>query len=304
MIYLPYLHFMIVLVTGANGFLGYYLTGQLLEKGYEVIATGLGECRLPFVNHPLFRYEKMDITDPFSVHDVFSNHKPAVVVHAAAMSKPDECEKDQWGAYVVNVEGTVTTLLNAAEQQCFFIFISTDFVFDGATGMYSEEDKPNPVNYYGKTKLEAEEAVAEYAYDWAIVRTVMVYGKPVLSRSNILSIVKEKLERRESYKVVDDQVRTPTYVGDLADGIVSIIQKRATGIFHISGAEVMTPYQMASRAAAYLNLDGSHIQRVTAADFSQPARRPAITGLNIDKAKDKLGFEPHSFEEGLRRMFS
>lgn len=293
-----------VLITGANGFLGYYLTRQLLDKKFHVIATGKGDCRLPFVGDSNFSYEQMDLTDPFSVHDVFEKYKPAIVVHGGAISKPDECEQNQWQAYLINVEGTVTTLLNAAEQKSFFIYMSTDFIFDGEKGMYKEDDKANPINYYGKTKLEAEEAVKEYEYDWAIVRTVMVYGKPILSRSNILSIVKEKLEKGEPYKVVDDQVRTPTYVEDLASGIVQIIERKAKGVYHLSGKDVMTPYQMACKTADYLGLDKSLIQRVTAADFSQPAKRPALTGLNIDKSRKELGFEPVSFEEGVKKMFS
>lgn len=293
-----------ILITGANGFLGYYLTRQLLDKKFHVIATGKGDCRLPFSADSNFSYEQMDFTDPYSVHDVFEKYKPGIVVHGGAISKPDECEQDQWQAYLVNVEGTVTTLLNAAEQKSFFIYMSTDFIFDGEKGMYKEDDRASPINYYGKTKLEAEEAVKEYEYNWAIVRTVMVYGKPILSRSNILSIVKEKLEKGEPYKVVDDQVRTPTYVEDLAAGIVQIIEKKATGVYHLSGKDVMTPYQMACKAADYLGLDKSLIQRVTAADFSQPAKRPALTGLNIDKARKELGFEPLPFEEGIKKMFS
>ncbi len=294
-----------VLITGANGFLGYYLIQQLLEKKFDVIATSKGECRLPYLADDHFRYEQMDITDPFSVHDVFEKYKPAVVVHGGAASKPDDCEKDQWQAYVVNVEGTVTNLLNAAGHKSFFIFLSTDFIFDGeGKGMYKEDDEPNPVNYYGKTKLEAEEAVKEYEYYWAIVRTVMVYGKPILSRSNILSIVKDKLEKGESYKVVDDQVRTPTYVEDLAAAIVRIIEKKATGVYHISGKDVMTPYQMACRTANYLGLNKDLLIKATAADFSQAAKRPPVTGFNIDKARKELGFEPLSFEEGISKMFS
>jgi dTDP-4-dehydrorhamnose reductase len=293
-----------VLITGANGFLGYYLTEQLLAKGYKVIATGKGDCRLPFSQDRLFFYESMDFTDPYAVHDVFEKYQPQIVVHGGAISKPDDCELNQWQAYLVNVEGTVTTLVNAAEQKSFFIFVSTDFVFDGETGMYEEDDETGPVNYYGKTKLEAEDLVKDYEYGWAIVRTVMVYGKPILSRANILSIVKEKLEKGETYKVVDDQVRTPTYVEDLAAGIVRIIEKKARGIYHLSGKDVMTPYEMACKAADYLNLDRSLIDRATAADFSQAAKRPAKTGLNINKARTELGFEPVSFEEGLKKMFS
>jgi len=293
-----------VLITGANGFLGYYLIQGLLAKDFEVIATGKGSCRLPFSQNNKFFYAEMDFTDPFAVHDVFEKYRPEIVVHGGAMTKPDECEVNQWQAYLVNVEGTVTTLLNAAEQESYFIFLSTDFIFDGEKGMYKEMDIPNPVNYYGKTKLEAEEAVKEYEYNWAIVRTVLVYGKPILSRSNILSIVKDKLESGEAYNVLDDQVRTPTYVEDLADGIVQLIEKKAKGVYHISGKDVMTPYQMACEAASYLGLNKELINRVTAADFSQPAKRPLLTGFDISKARSELGFEPISFEEGLKKMFS
>jgi len=293
-----------VLVTGANGFLGYYLIQRLLEKDFDVIATGKGTCRLPFTHHSRFVYTEMDFTDPYAVHDVFQKYGPAIVIHGGAMTKPDECEQNQWQAYIVNVEGTVTVLLNAAEYNSYFIFLSTDFIFDGEKGLYNERDTPNPVNYYGRTKLEAEEAVKEYDYDWSIVRTVLVYGKPILSRSNILSIVKEKLEKGEAYNVPDDQVRTPTYVEDLATGIIQLIEKRAKGVYHISGGDVLTPYQMACNAADHLGLDKRLIKRVTAADFSQPAKRPLRTGFDISKARAELDFEPISFKEGLRRMFS
>jgi dTDP-4-dehydrorhamnose reductase len=169
--------------------------------------------------------------------------------------------------------------------------------------MYSEEDVPDPVNFYGKTKKEAEEAVKESAVDWAIARTVLMYGKPPAGRGNLLTVVKEKLEKGEVYSVVDDQVRTPTYVEDLATGIVSILERRATGIYHLSGNEQMTPYEMARKTAEYLGLDKKLLKKVTAADFSEPARRPLKTGFIIEKAKRDLGYEPISFREGLARTF-
>ena len=292
-----------ILITGANGFLGYYLVEQLLKKRYSVIATGKGESRLPFSSHENFQWLSMDFTDPFSIHDVFEKVMPEVVVHAGAMTKPDECELDQMKAYLVNVEGTVQLLINSEDIKSFFIFLSTDFIFDGERGMYTEDDIPKPVNYYGRTKLEAEEAVKEYEHDWAIVRTVLVYGRNHSGHSYILKIVKEKLERGEEYNVVDDQVRTPTYVEDLAKGIVSIIDKRATGVFHLSGNDILTPYQMAIKTAEYLKLDSSVIKKATAASFSQPARRPLKTGFVIEKAKKELGYKPLSFDEGLNKTF-
>jgi dTDP-4-dehydrorhamnose reductase len=300
-----------ILLTGANGFLGYYLSKQLIERGHHVIATGRGDAR--FAGGDFFIYASVDFTDPLAVHDVFKKYRPEIVVHAGAMSKPDECEQNQGQAYSTNVEGTVTMLTNAEEYKCFFVFVSTDFIFDGTKarldepveqGMYREEDIPNPVNFYGKTKLEAEEAVKEYGYDWAIVRTILVYGKPVSGKANLLTIVKEKLERGEEYSVVNDQVRTPTFVEDLAKGIISVIERKATGIYHLSGKDMLTPYEMACKVADKFGLNRSLIKKVTATEFSQPARRPPRTGFVIDKACKELGYNPVSFEEGLQRTFS
>ena len=293
-----------VLITGTNGFLGQHLSAQLLAKNHHVIATGRGECRLLFTDRENFQYLPLDFTDPFAVHDVFAEYEPDVVVHAGAMTRVDDCEQEQWQAYLTNVEGTVTMLLNAEEQKNFFIFVSTDFVFDGAGGAYKEDDIANAVNFYGKTKAEAEDAVKEYEFDWAIVRTSLVYGKPLAGRRNILTVVKEKLEKGEEYSVVNDQVRTPTYVEDLAAGIVSIVEKRATGIYHLSGIDVLTPYKMACKIADFFHLDKSLLRKVTEADFSQPAKRPLKTNLIIDKAMNELGYNPVSFDEGLKKTFA
>jgi dTDP-4-dehydrorhamnose reductase len=293
-----------ILITGANGFLGHYLVEQLLAKGHDVIATGRGECRLPFAGRKEFTYASMDFTNPYDVHDVFEKYIPQAIVHAGAQTKPDESELNQWQTYLTNVEGTVNLLVNAAGHQSFFLFVSTDFIFDGEKGMYTEEDEARPVNYYGRTKLEAEELVKDYEHGWAIVRTVLVYGKPLSGRSNILTIVKDKLEKGEIYNVVDDQVRTPTYVGDLAAGIVAILEKQVGGIYHLSGKDILTPYQMAIKTANYLGFDSSLINRVNASNFTQPAKRPAKTGFEIGKAKKEIGYDPISFDDGLVKTFS
>jgi dTDP-4-dehydrorhamnose reductase len=292
-----------ILITGANGFAGYYFVKKLLAQNHTVIATGKGISRLPFSGHSSFVYEEMDFTNPYSIDSVFNKYKPDVVIHSGAISKPDDCEKDQVFAYIVNVEGTVHLIMNAAEYKSFFIFLSTDFVFDGKTGMYTEEDERQPVNYYGRTKMEAEDAVMDYEYDWCIVRTVLVYGKPQAGRDNILTVVKNKLEKGEGYNVFDDQVRTPTYVEDLAAAIAVIIEKKATGIYHISGEDVLTPYQMAIQAAEFLNLEKSLLKKIVAADMPQPAIRPLKTGFNISKAKRELEYKPTPFSEGLKKTF-
>ena len=292
-----------ILITGANGFLGHYLVPALLEKGYNVLATGKGECRLQMPAHPGFRYGNLDFTDAGAVANVMEDFRPDLVLHAGAMSKPDECELQPVAALLVNTTATGYLLTEAARHKAFFLFISTDFVFDGERGMYQEEDSPAPVNYYGETKRLAEKLVMQYPYGWSVVRTVLVYGQPLAGRSNILSIVKEKLESGETYKVVDDQWRTPTFVGDLANGILLIAEKLAAGIWHLSGKELLTPYEMACKTADYLQLDKTRLMRVTADTFTQPARRPPRTGFVINKAAAELGYNPVSFEEGLKRTF-
>lgn len=291
-----------VLITGANGFVGYYLTQQLLQKGFYVIATGKGECRLPF-HQENFIYQSLDFTNREEVELSFKKHQPQVVVHCGALSKPDECELNKDAAFCVNVTGTIHLLNAAAKNNCFFIFLSTDFVFSGEKGMYKEDDERQPVNYYGETKMLAEDEVKKYLPAWAIVRTVLVYGKPFLSRQNILTMVANALRKGEELNIFNDQVRTPTYVEDLAKAIVSIIEKKAGGLYHISGEDVLTPYQMAKAVAKHLQLDETLIHQVKESDFLQPARRPLITGFDISKAKKDLHFQPVSFSEGLKKTF-
>jgi dTDP-4-dehydrorhamnose reductase len=292
-----------ILITGANGFLGYYLVEKLLQKKMEVYATGRGDCRLPFIGDTNFTYFNLDFTELIEVKKVFEDVQPEIIVHAGAMSKPDDCEINKPEAFRTNVEGTINLLQAAEKYKCFFIFLSTDFVFDGINGMYSENDTPGPVNYYGLSKLLAEKEVKAYKNGWAIVRTVLVYGKPTTGKKNLLTIIKEKLENGEEYKVVSDQIRTPTYVEDLAAGIVSIVEKKAEGVFHISGEDILTPYDMACKTADFLKLDKTLLKQANADNFNQPARRPLKTGFIIEKAKKVLGFNPISFEEGLKKTF-
>lgn len=291
-----------VLITGANGFVGSYLTRRLLDD-YRVIATGRGECRLD-INHKNFYYKSLDFTEENEVGAILSAYQPELIIHSGAMSKPDDCEGDRDGAYKTNVTATGYLLKAAARLKSFFLFLSTDFIFSGEEGMYSEDDPAAPVNYYGLTKLQAEELVKQYPYDWSIVRTVLVYGDPRGGRGNILTMVANNLKAGMSLKIFNDQVRTPTYVEDLAQGIKTIIDKRATGIFHLSGEDVRTPYEMAVEAADYLGYDSRKIEKVTEQTFPQPARRPLKTGFNLAKAKQVLDYRTTPFPEGLRKTFS
>lgn len=294
-----------ILITGINGLLGQHLGHLLLAQGHEVAGIGKGPVRVPFAEHSSFSYHAADISQPgtfslfFEKAGSFDN-----LVHAAALTQVDYCEAHQEEAMQVNVQATLQALA-AAEQFCKAIcYISTDFVFDGEKGDYAEADELAPVNWYGVTKQLAESLIQEAKIPWSIIRTCLVYGNALSgTRSNIITWVRDNLQQHKPIKVVNDQVRTPTYVKDLAKGIQLVLEQNATGIYHISGKEKLTPYDMAVKAASWFNLDASLMTRVDASTFSQPGKRPLKTGFIIDKAERELGFAPVGFEEGMRDMF-
>jgi dTDP-4-dehydrorhamnose reductase len=291
-----------VLVTGANGLLGQHLIAELIADRYTVVAIGRGPARLPFPE-TAYKYYDVDIATELSVHGVLSAESPEVVIHSAAMTQVDDCEVNQELCERINVQGTSHVIINAEQFARKLIYISTDFVFDGEKGDYAEEDDMGPVNWYGFTKMQAESIVETCDMPWAIVRTCLVYGNVLTgTRTNIISWVKENLQAGKPIKVVSDQVRTPTYVKDLVKGVLLILKQNGEGTFHIAGKDVLTPYDMAVKTAAYFKLDPSLMTKVDASSFSQPGRRPLKTGFNISKAKLQLGYDPISFDEALVLM--
>lgn len=293
-----------ILITGANGFLGQHLVKRLLEETtHLIIATGKGEQRTPFQSTSL-EYVPLDLCDGVAVHHLMDMLRPDLVVHCAAMTQADECELNEVACWNINVTATRFLIDAAKKIGARFILLSTDFVFDGAAGPYRETDTASPVSYYGSSKVAAEKAVEESGLNSSIVRTCLVYGDVVTgTRNNIVTWVKDNLQQGKPIKVVSDQWRTPTYVEDLSGGILMLIDKEASGIFHISGEELLSPHEMAIATADHLGLDKSLIEKVDASTFSQPAKRPARTGFVIDKAKADLGFIPLNFKEGLEKMF-
>ncbi|MBC9930112.1 SDR family oxidoreductase [Chitinophaga qingshengii] len=288
-----------VLITGSNGLLGQHLIPVFVQnKTYDVIATGRGANRSPQRDH--YIYEAVNLRDAGSVQQLVQKHQPNLIIHSGAMSQVDDCEKNKDACWDTNV-GATRYLVNAAEKvNASFIFLSTDFVFDGLNGPYDEEAPVNPINYYGTSKAAAERLVRNSKLSWAIVRTVLVYGvSNDPHRSNMITWVKNNLQQGKKIKVVDDQWRTPTLCQDLAQGCLLIAEKKATGVFNISGKEVLSPYDMALKTAEYFQLDTSLIEKISSKSFAQPAARPAKTGLIIDKAVKELGYQPHTFAEGL-----
>eukprot|EP01098_Paradermamoeba_levis_P017306 TRINITY_DN989_c0_g2_i1.p1 TRINITY_DN989_c0_g2~~TRINITY_DN989_c0_g2_i1.p1 ORF type:complete len:300 (-),score=-0.36 TRINITY_DN989_c0_g2_i1:1371-2270(-) len=288
-----------ILITGANGLLGQKLVDLLTKQpNVELIATARGDNRLPFSEG--YTYQSMDITDRQQVLDVIGKAKPDVVIHGAAMTDVDKCEIQKDACWSQNVSAVEYIIDACRSVDAFLVHVSTDFIFDGANGPYDETAEANPISFYGWSKQAGESAVKHADLRWAIARTVLVYGiAHDMSRSNIILWVKKSLEDGKTIKVVTDQWRSPTLAEDLAMGCYLIADQEAQGIFNISGKEVLTPYDMAIKTADYFGLDKSLITQADASTFTQVARRPPRTGFILDKARTVLGYDPHSFEEGI-----
>ena len=291
-----------ILITGSNGLLGQKLVDLLRKQAsVELIATARGNNRLPVTEG--YTYASLDITVQEEVSDIFDQFKPDVVIHTAAMTNVDTCETDRDGCDVLNVN-SVAYLIEACEKNgTYLCHLSTDFIFDGADGPYTEEGIANPISYYGESKLKAEQLLFASKIRWSIARTVLVYGiVPDMSRSNIVLWVKKSLDDGKTIQVVTDQFRTPTLAEDLAMGCWLLAKDEVEGIFNISGSDFLTPYEMAVMTADYYGLDKSLLQKADSSTFSQTAKRPAKTGFILDKAKKVLGYSPKTFQEGIAIM--
>jgi len=292
-----------ILITGANGLLGHKLC-RLLEydETVQLVATARKE-----IGQRLQRgeFKILDITDASQTENAILQANPDVIIHTAAMTNVDQCETDRDGCWKANVTAVEHVVRASEKTNSFLVHVSTDFIFDGTYGPLDEQAIPKPVNFYGESKLAGEQIVMNSKLDWAIARTVLVFGiTHDMSRSNIVLWVKKNLEEGKTINVVNDQWRTPTLAEDLAMGCYLIAKQKKQGIFNISGEGMMTPYDIAIETAKYFNLDQSLIRKADSSTFKQPAARPLKTGFIIEKAKQELGYKPHTFQEGLRILAS
>ena len=288
-----------VLVTGSNGLLGQKLTDLYIqETTLELIATGRGVNRHPVKKG--YIYEELDITNRDQVNYIIKKHRPDCVIHTAAMTNVDACELDHGACVLQNIDAVQNVVDAAKNVNAHFIHLSTDFIFDGTAGPYFENAIPNPLSFYGESKLKAEQIVMQGSDNWAIARTVLVYGLVAdMSRTNIVLWAKDALENKKHIKVVDDQYRTPTLAEDLAMGCRLLEKHEAKGIYNISGKDYLNIYELVSRVANYFGYPMDTVERVNSATLNQPAKRPPVTGFDISKANTELGYHPHSFEEGI-----
>ncbi len=288
-----------ILITGSNGLLGQKLIHKLRNSKFiQLIATSIGENRITIKDG--YKYLSLDITDSNRVNEIILSEKPDVIINTAAMTNVDVCEEKKTECNDINVN-SVKYLSNCAEKiDSHLIHISTDFIFDGIKGPYSESDIPNPLSHYGLSKLKSENVLMESNCKWTILRTIVLYGVgEKLSKENIVIWAKGVLHRGGDLNIVDDQFRSPTLAEDLADACILAFQKKKYGIFNTSGKDFMSIYEMVYRIATFYHYPTKNIKKISTKMLNQKAERPARTGFIIEKAIRDLGFNPHSFEECL-----
>lgn len=288
-----------ILVTGANGLLGQKIIDQLKNReDINLVATSRGENRRLVKD---FNYYPLDITSQSEVDEIMEIHKPHVVINTAAMTNVDACEDDQENCWDINVNAVSYLLESAKKYNSHFIHLSTDFVFDGEDGPYEENDEPNPLSYYAKSKYASEKLINESDYkNTAIARTIIVFGDgDNLSRGNLILWAKGALEKQAPINVVDDQFRSPTLAEDLANGCILIADKEATGIYHLSGPITYSILDIVKRIGKHYNLSVDCVTPIKTSVLNQTAKRPPRTGFIIDKAKNDLNYNPLDLEEAL-----
>ena len=288
-----------ILITGSNGLLGQKLLHKLrVDNSVEFIATSRGENRVSEQSN--YKYIDLDITDETAVAQIITEQNPNVVINTAAMTNVDLCEEEKSECDDLNVNA-VQYLADACEKiEAHLIHISTDFIFDGEDGPYSEEDEPNPLSYYGLSKLKSEQLLQAHSVKWTVLRTIIVFGVGEnLSKGNIVLWAKGALEKGDPLNIIDDQFRAPTLAEDLADICILAAKKKALGIFNASGKDIMSIYEIVERIAKHYGNSTDNLIKISTATLNQKAVRPPKTGFILDKSINELGYNPHSFEACL-----
>jgi len=275
---------MSVLVTGANGLVGSRIAARLHEAGEQVVAAGRGPRRAPRG----FEYVELDLRLPEKLAELVASLRPAGVIHAAAMTDVDACEKDPVEAWLLNVSAVQACALACRKSGARLTALSTDYVFDGEKGDYSEDDAPNPRGVYARTKRAGEEALL-LATDRALCRVAVIYSGYTSDKRTFASSAAESLLAGKPVKAFLDQVVTPTLADNAAEMVIAVHRSGAQGIFHCAGASAVTRVEFARALARKLGADESLVLPVRLADLSLPAPRPLRSSLRTDKVRQLLG---------------
>ncbi|MCW3996169.1 MAG: dTDP-4-dehydrorhamnose reductase [Candidatus Bathyarchaeota archaeon] len=285
-----------LLITGASGLFGSKLAQMALARNFEVYSADI-QSRTFYGQFVL-----LDISEKLKVHEAFRSIRPDVVVHAASLTDVDKCEMNKELAWKINVEGTKNIVEAAVETGSFLLYISTDYVFSGRKGSYKETDVPHPINYYGTTKLKAEEIVKAQS-EYFIARPSVIYGSaPAAGKVNFALWLIETLQKGERVKIVTDQWNSPTLNTNLAEMILEVIERHLTGIYHLCGATRVSRLEFAQKIADAFGLDKRLIDPTSSSQFTWVALRPMDSSLDTSKAQRALKCKPLGMAEALGKL--
>ena len=282
------------LVTGSAGLIGNQLVNDL-SKSHDVIScynNSKPEFGIPM---------NMDLQNHEMISNILREAKPDVVIHLGAMTNVDLCEDKQLLASKINTKATQIISEECSKLNSFLIYVSTDYVFDGKSGKYKEDDVTNPIGFYGKSKLDGEYAVQKFSSNWCIARTSTPFGYHSSKKSFPVWLI-ENLQNDKSVKILTDQITSPTYVPNLSSMLMEISQKKIEGIIHVSGATKISRFDFASLIVEKLNLDKNLLKPIKMDEINFKAQRPKDSSLDVSKATSILSEKPESVEQSLEKF--
>ncbi len=284
-----------ILVIGGTGLVGNKIVEQARGK-FDVHATYHGQLVKKS------KFHKLEVTDHRAVSKLIEELSPGAVINTSAFHQVDKCEADTELAKSVNVDAARNIAEVCASVGAHCVYFSTEYVFDGAKGgLYKEDDKPNPLSYYGQTKRMGEEAVLGVKGDSLVARTSVIYGWND-SKLNFATWALGELENKKEVKIVDDQVGSPTLADNLAEAVLKAVENRKTGVYHMAGGEAIDRYNFTLILAEVFGLDKALVKPVKTAELKQRARRPLYAPLSVEKTEKELGVKMLGAKEGLEKM--
>ena len=293
-----------LLVVGSTGLVGSKVASHASNYGFE--AYGTRHERKSILSDSV----ELDITDPTATLELIQKIRPSVIVNTAAVTNVDYCETNREEARRVNADGVKNLAAAARKNQSRLVQVSTDYVFDGYSGHYTEADSTNPLQYYGETKLEAENMVSDLP-SFAIARPSVIYGwapsQPVgeagaAKPMNFAMFVLDRLGKGDKVKAIRDQYASPTFADNLGDALLLLAKSSENGIFHTAGRSCLSRYEFAIKLAEIFGYSSGQVEPVFSSEFKQLAKRPRNSCLRVDKAERSLGMSLLTADQGIKEM--